>query len=166
MKYTEVHGDLIKLTLEGEFDAIAHGCNCFCVMGAGIAPQMARAFGADKFPLEHPRYRGSINKLGMIDVGEYHLPTTKRVSIINAYTQYDTKPTYLGQALDYEALTLCFRKINKRFRGKKLGLPQIGCGLAGGSWSIVKKLIHAELIDVDVTVVIFNPLRDVSNTNS
>jgi O-acetyl-ADP-ribose deacetylase (regulator of RNase III) len=35
-----VDGDLIKLALKGEFDVIVHGCNCFCQMGAGIAPQM------------------------------------------------------------------------------------------------------------------------------
>lgn len=160
MAYKETHGDLLKLALQGEFDAVAHGCNCFCVMGAGIAPQFARHFGADQFPLEDPKYRGNMNKLGMIDAKHIILPNTKPLIVINAYTQYDTRPTYLGQALDYEALTLCFRKINQRYRGKKLGLPQIGCGLAGGSWSIVKKLIHAELADVDVTVVIFNPLRD------
>jgi hypothetical protein len=42
-------------------------------------------------------------------------------------------------ALDYEALTLCMRKINYTFTGKHIGLPMIGCGLAGGDWNIVKK---------------------------
>ena len=32
-----IKGDLIKLALQGEFDVIVHGCNCFCTMGAGIA---------------------------------------------------------------------------------------------------------------------------------
>ena len=36
-----VDGDLIKLAKQGRFDVIVHGCNCFCQMGAGIAPQMA-----------------------------------------------------------------------------------------------------------------------------
>ena len=42
--YKEVKGDLIKLTLEGEFDVIAHGCNCFCTMGSGIAVAMKNTF--------------------------------------------------------------------------------------------------------------------------
>ena len=37
--------------------------NCFCTMGAGIAPQMAKIFGCDKFPLEHTKFKGNINKL-------------------------------------------------------------------------------------------------------
>lgn len=32
-----LHGDLISLALAGHFEAIVHGCNCFCTMGAGIA---------------------------------------------------------------------------------------------------------------------------------
>jgi len=49
MDYQEIEGDLIVLAKEGKFDVIAHGCNCQCIMGAGLAPQMAKAFGADKF---------------------------------------------------------------------------------------------------------------------
>lgn len=32
-----IKGDLIALVLEGRFDVIVHGCNCMCVMGAGLA---------------------------------------------------------------------------------------------------------------------------------
>ena len=32
-----VTGDLIALAQQGTFDVIAHGCNCMCQMGAGIA---------------------------------------------------------------------------------------------------------------------------------
>jgi len=35
-----VDGDLVQMAKEGKFDVIAHGCNCFCAMGAGIAPQI------------------------------------------------------------------------------------------------------------------------------
>ena len=61
--YREVEGNLITMALEGCFDVIAQGNNCFCTQGAGIAPQMVEAFGTDTFPLERLRYRGNINKL-------------------------------------------------------------------------------------------------------
>lgn len=61
MKYIE--GDLIKLAYDGEFDFIAHGCNCFNTMSAGIAKQIKEqipeAFEADKMTVE-----GDIDKLG------------------------------------------------------------------------------------------------------
>ena len=169
MNYKEIKGDLIKLAQAGEFDVIAHGCNCFCTMGAGIAPQMARAFDCDDFPKESTLYRGDMNKLGTIDFKSKHVvinaeikikgvPTIvpdfggRFINIINAYTQFH----YGGdRPLDYNALTLCLMKINHVFKGKHIGLPQIGCGLAGGDWDTVKSIIKSELKDCDVTVVIY-----------
>ncbi len=153
MNYKEIKGDLIKLTQQGEFDVIAHGCNCFCSMKSGIAPQMAEAFGCDKYRLEHSFLKGDISKLGLIDYSE-----TKKVIVVNAYTQYFNRtlnPDKNAINLDYEALTLCLRKINKTFNDKRIGLPQIGAGLAGGDWNIIKEIIKKELKDCDVTIVIY-----------
>lgn len=77
--------------------------------------------------------------------------------MVNAYTQYNLKPTYGDIALDYEALTLCLRKMNYYFRGEHIGLPQIGCGLAGGDWKRVREIIQTELRNCKVTVVIYKP---------
>lgn len=157
--YKEIEGDLIVLAKQKQFDVIAHGCNCFCTMGAGIAPQMAKAFGCDTFPLEHKDYTGDINKLGQIDYKTYfHMNEDHRLTVVNAYTQYyygSNHPDGVDKPLDYDALTLCLRKINHLFKGKHIGLPKIGCGLAGGNWNIVKNIILRELKDCDVTVVNF-----------
>ena len=67
MTYHEIEGNLITLAKAGVFDVIAHGCNCFCRMKRGIAPQMAEAFGCDTYPLESMVHVGNINKLGQID---------------------------------------------------------------------------------------------------
>jgi len=154
--YNEIEGDLIKLAKEGHFDVIAHGCNCFCRMKRGIAPQMAAAFGCDVFKLEDVKYSGDINKLGQIDVVLIsRKDLAKAVYVVNAYTQYqwstETKP------FDYEAFTLCMRKMNAIFRGKHIGLPQIGSHLAGGNWDLIKPIIEKELRNCDVTVVIYKP---------
>lgn len=175
--YQEIYGDLIDLAKDGQFDVIVHGCNCFCTMGAGIAPRMAGAFGADKFPMEDPKYRGLYNKLGTIDYKKiHHAPVYRDLTIngiteksadfggckfyvVNAYTQYGFGKNHdegTDIPLDYDALTLCLRKINHNFKGLTVGLPQIGCGLAGGDWKIVKKIIKKELKDCNIVVVIFN----------
>lgn len=49
---TYADGDLILMAKHGQFDVIAHGCNCLSNMGAGIAVQMARHFDCNLFPLE------------------------------------------------------------------------------------------------------------------
>lgn len=171
----EVYGDLIKLALNGEFEVITHGCNCFCTMGAGIAVPMKNTFGCDKFSMESPRSRGNINKLGCIDYQECILDeglvfkdqdevprkykNPKKIIVINSYTQYrygrnhadgDSKP------VDYEAITLCMRKINKTFPGKHIGLPMIGAGLAGGDWNKIKGIIEKELQNMEVTIVYYD----------
>lgn len=184
--YNEIKGDLITLAKEGKFDVIAHGCNCFCNMGAGIAVPMAKNFGCDSFPLElketlyidqddqeiyYPTNNfGNINKLGQIDYEDVHINTkTGRIlagytlpkpdfinsfTVVNAYTQYKTGASI--KPLDYEALTLCMRKMNHVFKGKHIGLPMIGAGLAGGDWNRIKTIIQTELKDCEVTVVIYD----------
>lgn len=168
--YEEIGGNLITLAQGGEFDVIAHGCNINCVMGAGIAPQMAKAFKCDEFALEGDVYRGDYNKLGQIDWDIVNRKTGERdmyeeysvdfdLVVVNCYTQ-----TLFGRnhsngvdiPLDYEALILCLRKMNHEFVGKRIGLPMIGCGLAGGDWGRVKQIIKQELKDCYVTVVIYN----------
>lgn len=170
--YKEVEGNLIYLAREGMFDVVTHGCNCLCQMGAGIAPQMANEFGCNDFKMEGSEYRGDINKLGTIDwelkwfedkrwvtyPDEGGKWATHQLFVVNSYTQFKYGGNHtdgVSKPLDYDALTLCMRKINHEFKGKRIGLPQIGCGLAGGDWSVVKEIIQTELKDCDVTVVIF-----------
>jgi O-acetyl-ADP-ribose deacetylase (regulator of RNase III) len=166
--YTEIEGDLINLAYEGMFDVIAHGCNCFCTMGAGIAVRMAREFGCDKFPMEDEKYRGDINKLGQIDykvrtiaVGRTEFDILDHdLTVVNIYSQYKYGKNHsdgVSKPIDYEALTLGLRKMNHIFKGKQIGLPMIGAGLAGGDWDKIKSIIQNELADCKVIVVKFNP---------
>lgn len=172
-KFEEVKGNLITLAKEGEFDVIAHGCNCFCVMGAGIAPQMADAFGVNKYTLEGTIHRGDYSKLGNIQYGlhiTYKDGTTENTSdafvsgkdiersliTVNAYTQYGMGVNHKEGTkvpLNYVALRMCMNKMNHEFKGLHVGLPLVGCGLAGGDWKRVKLIIQEELTDVDVTIV-------------
>lgn len=173
MGYKEIEGNLITLSREGIFDVITHGCNCWNQMGAGIAPQMVLDFRCNDFKMEGKEYRGDVNKLGTIDYktlwyednkhwtsypDENGKFVTHKLVVVNSYTQYMYGRNHtdgVSEPLDYESLTLCMRKINHTFKGKRIGLPQIGCGLAGGDWNIVKKIIQTELKDCDVTVVIY-----------
>jgi flavodoxin len=142
-------------------------------MGAGIAPQMAKAFGCDTFKMEHDEYKGDINKLGTIDYELLHFSNwdqkyerypeegykiLHKMYVVNSYSQYNYGTNHadgVARPLDYEALTLCLRKINHTFKGKRIGLPAIGSGLAGGNWNRIQAIIQQELKDCDVTVVIY-----------
>ena len=148
-----IEGDLIKLAQSGAFDVIAHGCNCKSTMGAGIAPQMAKAFGCDRFEME--RLGITISKLGNIDY-QHFLIEEKELAVVNVYTQYNYGRNHTdGDAIpfSYEAFTLCMKKMNNIFEGKHIGLPYIGCGLAGADENLVLDIIKKELKDCNVTMV-------------
>jgi len=168
----EIDGDLITLAKEGKFDVIAHGCNCLSTMGAGIAPQMAKAFGADKFEME--MWGPTIEKLGNIDyrtlvLGEHAIwsldeaknnRNEPELTVVNAYTQNMYGRNHSDGVLvpfDYEAFTICMRKMNHVFKGKHIGLPKIGAGLAGGNWNRIFEIIKYSLRDCDVTIVNYKP---------
>ena len=171
IEYT--NGDLIKLAKEGNFDVIVHGCNCLSVMKSGLAPQMAAAFGCDKFEME--MWGPSIDKLGnidyktflleknntfTIDLGEGNPDKGTELVVVNAYTQYSYGRNHtdgVTQPFDYEAFTICMRKINRTFKRKCIGMPKIGSGLAGGDWNRIEKIINTELIDCEVIIVNYKP---------
>lgn len=157
--YKEIEGDLFLLADSGAFDVIAHQTNCFCLQGAGIAREFAKRFHTDNYlwyKLEGTFRKGDIDKLGNIQSHANIIETpigmeNKLLNVVNMYGQY-----LPGANTDYIALRLCLRKLNHEFKGKRIGLPQLGCGIGGGNWEEVAKIIQEELIDCDVTVVIYN----------
>jgi len=165
--YKEEWGDLIDMALDGKFDVIGHGCNCFCAMSAGIAPQMATAFECNQFPMEDKSTSGDINKLGQIDWKVLTLTGGSSefdffefdLAVVNIYSQYKYGRNHndgVAKPLDYEALMLGLRKMNHLFKGKKVGLPMIGAGLAGGDWTKIRQIIKKELRDCYVTIVMWD----------
>lgn len=144
--YKEVKGDLIEMTKEGTFDVICHGANCMQTMGAGIARVIKINF-PEAYQVDKDDTRLSRQRLGDLS---YSFDVDSNTYIVNLYTQY-----YGGRNLDYEALTLSLRKLAMIFdEDVHIGLPLIGCGIAGGDWSKVKSIIKEELKEYKVTIVI------------
>jgi O-acetyl-ADP-ribose deacetylase (regulator of RNase III) len=173
MEITYIKGDLIKLAKEGYFDVICHQTNCFNTQNSGLAPQMAKSFGTHLFDLERGSYAGDINKLGCIDYEKividkecgYYIATPVddlfedriKLYVVNCYGQYHYGKNHndgVEKPVDYDAIRLCMRKINHIFKGKTIGLPRIGCGLAGGDWNIVSKIITEELKGMEEIIVV------------
>ena len=140
-------GDLVKDA--HMYDAITHGCNCFNTMGAGIAAQIAKAF-PDAAKIDKLTIEGDFNKLGTLGYTIEEC-NEKMVYIINSYTQY-----YPGPNFDLDAIKLCFRKINHIFKGKHVGIPLIGAGIAGGDWKEISEVIKKETPNIKITVVVWD----------
>lgn len=144
LKYTE--GDLVR-DAERDFDVIAHGCNCYCTMGAGIALSIKNnypeAYEADKASAFADKSK----------LGTYTQWSNDDITILNMYTQWDYKGTNVKA--DYEAIRRGMKRMSEEFSGKKIGIPFIGAGLAGGDWGLIEKIIEQELYGEDVTVVVW-----------
>lgn len=137
----EVNANLLEHTLDG----FVHSCNCFHVMGGGIAltiknkyPEM---FEAD---MKHGR-RGDITRLGTFSTVKCYDDKQG----YNMYGQYNLG-TWTRQT-NYEAVYTGLVGIrNHAFANNvlKLGLPRnMGCVLGGGSWNIVRAIID-DVFDV------------------
>ena len=155
MNVKMVHGDLIEKAQRGEFDVIVHGCNCFCTMGAGIAKRIKTIFPA-AYEADKKTGRGDKEKLGTCSYAVIQTIQSE-VVIVNAYTQYQYGGK--GQRVDYHAIKMCMSWVSKHFSGKRIGLPKIGAGLAGGDWTTILQIIAKEFNGEDVTVVLLKNIR-------
>lgn len=129
--------NVIPELIAGNYDVFAHGCNCFCTMGAGIAKSLKKQFPTI-YAADKKTKNGDKSKLGTIIPVEI----IDNKYIINAYTQYDYGG--MGKNADYKAIKKCMEEINKFMNDKNLKhlvLPKIGAGLAGGNWDTIERII-------------------------
>lgn len=142
----EVTGDLVKDA--SHYDAIVHGVNCLCRMQSGIARAIRERF-PEAYEVDQQTKPRDKAKLGTLTYTSNIKPV-----VVNAYIQFEDLPREIRHC-DYDAVRSCMKAIRKKFHGKKIGLPKIGAGLAGGDWKIIREIIEEELGDEDVTIVIY-----------
>lgn len=136
-----VKGDLLAQGRAGQYDIIMHGCNCFNVMGGGIAAQVAQQF-PDAHLADAETVRGDAGKLGTYTIG-----MDGRLVILNCYTQYGISRD--GQdVFEYTAFQRVLEKIQYRFGKWRIGLPMIGMGLAVGDAERIVPMIDAFALNV------------------
>lgn len=147
-------GDILKALEDGEIEVFGHGTNCVNKFGSGIAGQIKKKYPGVKKEFHEAHEMGMDNLGFCIPIGIHD------GVIVNCYTQKECG--YDGaRYCDYEAIYRCLYDLKTycEIRDKtKLGLPRIGCGLAGGSWAVVKAMIEDvfENTDLEVTVYEYN----------
>jgi len=156
-----IKGDMVLSYKNKELDAYAHQCNCFCTMKRGIAVLLSKV-NPEVRRSDNLTTVGNRDKLGKL--GQVH---TKGFPILfNVYSQYhwrEYKEPYGGNT-DYSALHKGLVSIKKTLYGYihnpkgslTLGLPLIGCGLAGGDWdNVVYPMIKEIFEDSNIYVTVF-----------
>ena len=149
-------GDLIELARQGNFNFIVHGCNCFHVMGGGIARQLKDIY-PNVFEADKTSVRGDRSKLGSFT----SVFVRDGFTVVNAYTQFhfgEDPSAKDGVLADYDAIRKAFASIKKEFGGQgvRFGIPKIGAGLARGDWDVISAIIDEEMAGEDVTLVLWD----------
>lgn len=164
-----VRGNLITLAKAGMFDLIGHGCNIHCRQKSGIAAQMVEHFNTNSpllYPLELPSFKGDMKKLGKVQFNTNPFVvssnfTPLNLMVANCYTQEMWKTKENPKPINYIALRSCMKTLNAMAvwfynntgTHMRIGLPWIGCGLAGGDKDIVFNIISKNLTNAQVTIV-------------
>lgn len=158
MKIEIIKGDLIKLAEEGKFDAIAHGCNCMHTMGSGIAISLNHYTGGLLLEEDKKTPYGDINKLGTFSKLYFN-----DVWIYNLYTQYiPVHPGIVGvhwNSLFWSLYNMIVDDLIENFDEDhgpiNVGIPLIGCGLAGGTKEDFLKTISVfDFLEDDMPITI------------
>ena len=143
-------GDIIEAASSGGYDVLAHGCNCFSTMGAGVARVISRAY-PDALKVDRESPLTPQEKFGTCTIakcGDIH--------VANLYTQYNYGTHH--QQVDYNQLSSAFYQLSKwisstdKPRSTHVLIPRIGVGLGGGDWDIISDIIEHRLRHYLVTV--------------
>lgn len=148
---TEMWGDALEMLKRPEYNFLAHGCNCFCTMGAGFAKALATEY-PKVLEVDRETTSGDKKKLGTFTTAEIDGKT-----IFNLYTQFDYGKDKVQ--LDLKALETAFRNLNDYMVEKKLNhhpilIPRIGAVLAGGDWYTNLRCIDNATPDLKIIVVL------------
>lgn len=153
--------DMIKTVdgniLEASEDIICHQVNCKGVMGAGLAKQIK-----SKYPNVYKEYKQLCTEQGDGLLSSVQLISTndgKTIANLFAQTGYGRK----RMQTDYDALRSCLQSLkdtvthsNEKKNQTSIAIPYgIGCGLAGGDWTIVEGMIEEILGGCEVMVYRF-----------
>lgn len=127
--------------LESDAEIIIHQANCQGTFGAGIAKQIKSKYpGAYVADLNYPVAVGSRERLGNFS---YYWTHDGKL-IVNLYAQYGYGRGSVQTDYDafHSGIDKLFGFVAQHQSNLKIAVPNgIGCGLAGGRWTIVSKIL-------------------------
>lgn len=158
-----VKGDVtLPIVKEGENSIICHCCNCQGAWGKGVVVPIGK-----RYPAAKEAYFKAIKEIPLDErLGEIiTVKVTDNILVSNMFGQFDYRKRYEDDKdlfLNYEALGKCFEKLKDQILAKRhiknytIHMPRIGCGLAGGDWNVVEKLINDIFIINGISVTVYD----------
>lgn len=144
MKFIE--GDALQVFAESDEATLFHQVNCQQLMGGGIAKQIRNQY--PQHYKDFMDYSKQQDESSLPLLGQYVISGNKPKWIVGLFGQHDVaSPTSNGVQTNYAALAHSLFKFFSDFGLYNTNIDMIipkyiGCGLAGGDWAIVKKLLE------------------------
>jgi O-acetyl-ADP-ribose deacetylase (regulator of RNase III) len=142
-----VIGDLFTYLNEVKYKATAHGCNCFCTFGKGLAATIKEKY-PEVYLADQNTRKGDKSKLG-----KFTFAKVNGVLIYNLYTQFTYGQT--RRHVRYSAVRSSLEKMQDHLYSiygdrmdeeTLLVIPLIGGGLAGGEVDKLMEIYHNTLV--------------------
>jgi O-acetyl-ADP-ribose deacetylase (regulator of RNase III) len=142
---------------------IVHGCNNVGGWGAGFVLALNRRWAEPQ-----AAYKAWYNK-GQAHVPRFLLgqvqfvPVEDRITVANLLSQQNTRWVDNTPPVRYPAIEEGLATVAKEAlrTGAHVHLPRIGCGLAGGEWSVVEDIIERTLVAPGVPVTVYDLVKKV-----
>jgi len=147
IRYTK--GNLLNANTE----ALVNTVNTVGVMGKGIALQFKEAY-----PTNYKVYRDAC-KTGTFKTGEVLAVQDGSVTSQKWILNFPTKAHWKGNS-QYSFIESGLKALKEKLIEldiKSVALPPLGCGNGGLDWEKVKPMIEAELGDLDIDILIYEP---------
>ena len=143
-----VKGDI----LNAREAAICHQVNCQNQMGAGVAKVIYMRWPEVKAKYHEfcsgKRPRDLLGAIQIVELNEFRGSKV----VVNIFGQLNCGHDNICYTR-YDALDKAFTELNRICAAKSIAFPfGFGCGLAGGDWATVEKIMLNRLTNVDVTI--------------
>jgi O-acetyl-ADP-ribose deacetylase (regulator of RNase III) len=134
---------------------IVHVCNDAGGWGAGFSGVLSRRWPEPEREYR-ARARGRGAHLGLVQF----VPVEADITVVNMVAQHGIGPDRHGTPpIRYDILRVCLAMVAAVALDPPVTpvhMPRIGCGLAGGRWDTVEKIIEQVLCGVGVPVTVYD----------
>lgn len=98
-------------------------------------------------------------RYGKLKLGDIQtIQVLSDLAVINMVAQHGVVGKDNPKPIDYDALKVCLAKAGNEISeyNAAVHMPRIGCGLAGGEWEKVEKIVEDELLKRSINVTVYD----------
>lgn len=147
----EILGNALTYRMEAKPFILVHCVNDIGAWGRGFVVPLAK-----RWPQARSAYKREWKHHCLGDV--QFVAVEQGVEVANLFGQKGIrgKSKGHGSPIRYGAIRKGLKKVAERAKatGARVQMPRMGCGLAGGEWDIMRKIVENELAGIDVTVCV------------